>query len=109
MYELLFLVVIVFFFWLVLIRPQQRRAKAQLELQRSLQAGQRVMLTSGVFGTLVDVESGDNVTVELAPGVVVEVVRGAIAVVVPEAADEPEAAPTDADAVVDLDKRADES
>ncbi|HEY1134880.1 MAG TPA: preprotein translocase subunit YajC, partial [Nocardioides sp.] len=71
MYELLFLVVIVFFFWLVLIRPQQRRQKAQLELQNSLTAGQRVMLTSGIFGVLVDVETGDNVSVELAPGVVV--------------------------------------
>ncbi|GAB3085459.1 hypothetical protein GCM10027215_32090 [Nocardioides zeae] len=92
----------------MLIRPQQRRAKAQVELQRSLTAGQCVMLTSGVFGTLVDVEHGDNVSVEIAPGVVIEVVRGAVAVVVPEATDEP-AGPTDADAVVDLDKRADES
>ena len=86
MLSLLPLVAIALLFWLLLIRPQQRRQKELARMQASLKVGDEVMLTSGIFGTLV--EAGDDrVSVEIADGVTVEVVRGAVGQVVqqPEA------------------------
>jgi preprotein translocase subunit YajC len=65
-------------FWLLIIRPQQRRQKALQDLRRSLQPGDRVMLTSGIFGTLRS-SDGDRATVEIAPGIVIEIASGAVA------------------------------
>ena len=49
---LLPLLAILVLFWLMVIRPASRRQKAVVALQDSLQVGQRVMLTSGFFGTI---------------------------------------------------------
>lgn len=76
------LVGIVLIFWLLVIRPAQRRQKATVRMQESLQVGDEVMLTSGVFGTLRALEQ-DRVHVEVAPNVVLEVARGAVGNVVP--------------------------
>jgi preprotein translocase subunit YajC len=65
-------------FWLLIIRPQQRRQKALQDLRRALQPGDRVMLTSGIFGTLRS-SDGDRATVEIAPGTVIEIASGAVA------------------------------
>lgn len=71
------LVAIAVLFWLMVIRPASRRQKNLARIQSALQPGQRVMLTSGIFGSVVSVVD-DRVRVEIAPGVVVEVVRPAI-------------------------------
>lgn len=86
MLSLLPLVAIALLFWLLLIRPQQRRQKELTRMQASLKVGDEVMLTSGIYGTLR--EAGDDaVRVEIADGVTVKVVRGAVGQVVqqPEA------------------------
>lgn len=75
---LLPLLAILVLFWLMVIRPASRRQKAVVALQDSLQVGQRVMLTSGMFGTITSL-TDDRVHLELAPGVQVEVVRAAVA------------------------------
>lgn len=54
-------------------------------MQSALSVGDEVMLTSGVYGTLVELTE-DRVHVEIAPGVVIHVARGAVgSVVQPEA------------------------
>jgi preprotein translocase subunit YajC len=75
--SLLPLVAIAALFWLLLVRPQQRRQRELRQMQTSLAAGDRVMLSSGIYGVLRSLED-ESVHVELAPGVVVEVARGAI-------------------------------
>lgn len=91
--SLLPLVGIVLLFWLLVIRPAQRRQKATVRMQESLQVGDEVMLTSGIFGTLRTLEE-DRVRVEVADGVVLEVVRAAVGNVVPRAGDvDPTATP----------------
>ena len=67
--------------WLLLIRPQQRRQKELARMQASLNVGDEVMLTSGIFGVLRDTGE-DHVLVEIADGVSVKVVRGAVGRVV---------------------------
>ena len=86
MLSLLPLVAIALLFWLLLIRPQQRRQKELARMQASLKVGDEVMLTSGIFGTLLET-GDDHVRVEIADGVTVKVVRGAVGQVVqqPEA------------------------
>lgn len=75
---LLPLLAILVLFWLLLIRPAQRRNQALAEMHGSLAVGDRVMLSSGFFGTLRAVDA-DTVRIELADGVVVEVAKGAVA------------------------------
>ncbi len=48
------LLVIVFYF--VLIRPQQKRAKQQAQLVSALKAGDKVVTTSGIVGTVITVK-----------------------------------------------------
>ena len=71
-------VLILLFFWLFLIRPQQRRAREVASMQAAIKVGDKVMLTSGIFGTVVQLDD-ERASVELAPGARVEVMRAAIA------------------------------
>ncbi|WP_168929583.1 preprotein translocase subunit YajC [Nocardioides sp. GY 10127] len=87
--ELLLPILLVVVFWLFLIRPQQRRAKETAAMQRSLEPGDEVMLTAGLFGTVVSIDD-DRIQVELSPGTVVTVARGAIGQVVPPQVEEAE-------------------
>jgi preprotein translocase subunit YajC len=94
--SLLPLVGIALLFWLLMIRPAQRRQRETLRMQSAVTAGDEVMLTSGIFGTVRAVVD-DGFEVELAPGVVVTVARGAIGTVVNKAelSDEPERSDSD--------------
>jgi preprotein translocase subunit YajC len=75
---LLPLVAILALFWFMVIRPQQRRQKEVVSLQNSIQVGQRVMMSSGVFGTIVSL-TDDRARLEIAPGTQIEIARAAIA------------------------------
>jgi len=75
---LLPLVAILALFWFMVIRPQQRRQKQVVALQESIQVGQRVMMSSGIYGTVISVID-DRARLEVAPGTVIEIARAAIA------------------------------
>jgi preprotein translocase subunit YajC len=80
--------------YLLLIRPVRRRAQAAQQLQSALSTGDEVMLTSGLFATVVDVQD-EVVHVEVAPGTVVRVHRRAIGQII---RDVPQTGDTDGDA-----------
>lgn len=110
MLELLPLVAIVLLFWLLIIRPAQKRNRQLGQMQSSLNEGDRVMLSAGIVGT-VDWLDDQQAGIEIAPGVTITVVRGAIGSVVPESdalepTDELEPAdePGDTDAYDDYDE-----
>ena len=70
-------------FYFLLIRPQQRRAKAQQALLRSVEFGDEIVTTAGVFGTVIEIDDVDDiVTVEIAPGTRIRMVRAGIGRVV---------------------------
>ena len=75
---LLPLVAILGLFWFMVIRPQQRRQKEVRSLQESVEVGQRVMMSSGVFGTVTSL-ADDRARLEIAPGTEIEIARAAIA------------------------------
>ena len=75
--SLLVPIVIVVLLYLFLLRPSQRQQKKQQQVQRELVPGERVMLGSGIHGTLTRVEEG-RAWLEIAPGVEIEVERRAV-------------------------------
>ncbi len=91
------LVLLVFVGYLLLIRPARKRARATADLQSALSPGDEVMLSSGLFATVVDVQD-EIASVELAPGTVVRVHRGAVTQIIADRtteAEEPGDAPGD--------------
>ncbi len=67
-------------FWLLLIRPQRRRALELDRIQRGLTVGDEILLGSGIVATVADIPAeGEFLGVEVSPGVRVRVARGAVA------------------------------
>ena len=79
--SLLPIVGIAFLFWFLIIRPASKRQRELSRMQGSLEIGEDVMLSSGIFGTLSALD-GDNVHLLVADGVTIKVARAAIANVV---------------------------
>jgi preprotein translocase subunit YajC len=80
--------------WLLLVRPQARRQRELAHMQSTLEVGDEVILTSGVYATIRGLEEG-VAQVEIADGVTIKVARGAVGQVVwpeevPTPDDEPE-------------------
>lgn len=86
------LLLVVFAFWLLILRPARNRQREFMATQNALTTGARVMLASGIFGELVAVRE-DEVEVRVDSDVVLTVARQAVAkVIVPQdapPADEP--------------------
>ncbi|TNC26429.1 preprotein translocase subunit YajC [Amycolatopsis alkalitolerans] len=71
-------------------RKQKRAAQEQKNLQGSLSEGDRVMTTSGLYGTVADISDDSTIDIEIAPGVVTTWLRQAVREKVAPAIDEPE-------------------
>jgi preprotein translocase subunit YajC len=71
------LVGIAVLFWLILIRPAQRRQRALVRTQGAVAIGDEVMLTSGIYGTVREVHD-DSISLEVSAGVTLRVIRAAV-------------------------------
>ena len=94
--QLLFIAVVVLLLFVMVIRPARKRAQHVSKLQAALSRGDEVMLTSGIFGTVLSIdEEAARVQVSVADSVVLTVHRGAIAEIVhdvpADASDAPDA------------------
>ncbi|MCW2810361.1 MAG: yajC [Friedmanniella sp.] len=74
---LILIVLMVVAFYFLIMRPQKKRQQALAKTMRELEPGTRVLLGSGVFGTVVSVGEKQAV-VEIAPGVEMTVLKQAI-------------------------------
>ena len=73
------LIVIMLLMYMFLIRPQQKRVKAQQALVRSLAAGDEVLLNSGIHGVVKEVEEESGVVwLEVAQDLELKVLRTAV-------------------------------
>ena len=63
--------------YVLMIRPQQKKVKAQQALVSSIQSGDEVVLNSGIFGVVKDVE-GDILWLEVFEGIELKVMRGSV-------------------------------
>jgi preprotein translocase subunit YajC len=70
-------------FYLMLIRPAQRQRKKMSELLVNLKAGDKVITSGGIYGTIVGLD-GDTVQLRIADQVRVKVMRSAITGLQPE-------------------------
>lgn len=59
-------------------RRQRKAQEQQVTLQKSLSIGDRVMTTSGLYGTVCDVSSDTSIGIEIAPGLETEWLRAAV-------------------------------
>jgi preprotein translocase subunit YajC len=59
-------------------RRQRKAQQQQQTLQNSIEVGDRVMTTSGLYGTVTDAEDPTTISIEIAPGVETEWLRVAV-------------------------------
>jgi preprotein translocase subunit YajC len=86
---LLILVGMFVLFWMLLIRPQRRRQRAQEEMISRLRVGDEIVTAGGLYGEVTGLDE-DEVRVEIADGVEVRVARRAVAGVMPDEEEEEE-------------------
>ena len=66
-------------FYFLLIRPQQRRARAQRDLIASVEVGDEIMTAGGILGTVTAIDDDNELlTVEIAPNTNIRVVKRAV-------------------------------
>jgi len=66
-------------FYFLLIRPQQRRFRAQAALVNAVEVGDEIMTTGGIFGTIAEIDDVEGtVLIEIAPGTRIRMVKSAI-------------------------------
>ena len=70
-------------FYLMMIRPQQRKEKERLKMISELRAGQKVLFANGLIGTIYESKE-QTFVIEVAPGTRIEVLRAAVTQVIPE-------------------------
>ena len=77
--QLLPLVLIFALFWFLILRPARKKQQAATQLRSSLAVGDTVLLGSGIYGRVEEVdEDSRDLRLEIAPGVVVRAHRDAV-------------------------------
>ena len=65
-------------FYLLLIRPQQKKIKQHEAILNAIKKGDRVITGGGIYATVINADSPIDLTVEIAKGIEVVVNRGTI-------------------------------
>ncbi|PTN13188.1 preprotein translocase subunit YajC [Nitrosomonas aestuarii] len=81
--NLILLIGIFVIFWLLLIRPQARRAKEHKQMVENLQRGDEVITNGGILGLILNV-SESYVVVEIAPSHEVIVLKSSVQTLLPK-------------------------
>ncbi len=72
------LILIFFVFYFFIIRPQQKRQKTLVAMIDALKAGDEVLTTSGIYGTISSIVDTNTFLLEIAPNVKVKMAKGSI-------------------------------
>jgi preprotein translocase subunit YajC len=86
---LIYFAVLAAAFFLLIVRPQRRRAQAHRQFVGALGVGDEVMTTGGILGTIRSLDD-EVVELEIAPGTIIRVARLAIAQPAPSATGAPD-------------------
>lgn len=76
--------------WVVLIFPRQRELRRHQKLMGDLEVGDEVMMSSGIYGSIVELE-GDYAQLQVADGLTLKIARRSIAAKVTEVGQTPPA------------------
>jgi preprotein translocase subunit YajC len=77
MAAIIYLVILVAAFFVLIVLPQRRQAAAHRALVASLEVGDDVMTTSGIFGRILVLDDA-TAELEIAPNVIIRIARAAI-------------------------------
>jgi preprotein translocase subunit YajC len=78
---LIFIALLALAFYFLILRPQRKRQQAVQQTMSALAPGNRVMLASGLFGTVISV-GPKQVVIEISPGAELTVLKQAISRIV---------------------------
>ena len=82
---LLPIVIIFVIFYFLIIRPQSKKLKTEQAMRNSLQIGNKVLTTSGIFGTIVEIDNEKEViSLNIAQNVQISILKSAISEVLKE-------------------------
>ncbi|MCY4297461.1 MAG: preprotein translocase subunit YajC [Gammaproteobacteria bacterium] len=74
---------LILMFWLLLIRPQSKRAKEHRELVASIDKGDEIMTSGGLLGKVTKV-SGEYMLLQVASGVEIKLQKTSVAAALPK-------------------------
>lgn len=75
--QLPFILGMILIFYFLMIRPQQKRAKAHQDFIKNLKRGDQVLTSGGIFGTIEGL-TDDFVTLEIADDVKIRILKAQI-------------------------------
>lgn len=78
---LLPIILFIVLFWLILIRPQQKRQKQVMQMQNNLQKGDKIITIGGLHGTIHALDEG-TIVIEVQDGTKLTYDRSAVREVV---------------------------
>jgi preprotein translocase subunit YajC len=81
--QLLVIVIALIGFWAIVMRPARVQQRQVAQLQAELKVGDEVIISAGIFGTVVALED-DRVKLEIAPGIVITAARQVVVRRAPE-------------------------
>ena len=67
-------------FWLFMIRPQQKKAKAAKQFQENMQKGDKIVTIAGIHGTVNKVNDDGTIMIETSPGSYLKIEKSAISI-----------------------------
>ena len=82
MMQLAPIVLIFIIFYFLIMRPQQKKAKAHQEMLKELRRGDRVVTAGGILGTVDKVVNESEISLEIAESVKVRVLKATVSSVV---------------------------
>lgn len=78
MYQLVLLGGMILVFWLFMIRPQAKKAKAAKQFQENMQKGDRIVTIAGIHGKVNKVNEDGTLELEVSPGSYIKIERSAV-------------------------------
>jgi preprotein translocase subunit YajC len=100
--QLLVIVIALLGFWAIVMRPTRVQQRRVAELQSALEVGDEVIISAGIFGTVVAIDD-DQVRLEIAQGTVITVARQVVVRRAPDAEQGPaRAGDADAESSTDI-------
>ena len=89
MEPLIFIAITIGLVWLLVIRPQRKRAAQMGALIAALRVGDEIVTAGGMYGTITRMDE-EVLTVEIAPDITVRIARGAVTGVIRQNEEEEE-------------------
>jgi len=74
------LILVFVIFYLLIIMPQRKKQKRHVEMVDNLRAGDRIITTGGIHGTIMGVQK-DRIELKIAANVKIEITKSAVGVI----------------------------